>query len=206
MSQDATPDCCKVGRTITSYDLFDFNAELQRRRTTGSSLRGLAEFTNTRVVERALEEASVDLIGDPADIYETLTADEIRPSQRKGLESKLRQQDVDVEQLRSDFVSHQTIKTHLNECLEIDTSRASTVDFERERGTIEWSQARCEKVITQSIDRLQQANELQTGSLHITQTVRVTCADCNRTYKLNDLLEEQTCDCYDRARLGNNTD
>lgn len=201
MSQEVTPDCCKVGRTITEYDLFDFNNELQRRRTTGSSLRELAEFMNTRVVERALEDAAVDLVGNPSDIYETLTGDEVRPSRRKELESKLRQQDVAVDQLRSDFVSHQTIKTHLNDCLEIDTSRAATVDFERERGTIEWSQARCEKVITQSIERLQQADELRTGSLHITQTVRVTCADCNRTYKLNDLLEERTCDCHENARI-----
>lgn len=196
MNQEVTRDCCKVGRTISKYNLFDFNNELQRRKATGSSLRELADFMNTRVVEQALEDTTVELIGNPADIYETLTGEEIRPSQRKGLESKLRQQDISVEQLRSDFVSHQTMKIHLNKCLEIDTSRVATVDFERERGTIEWSQARCEKVITQSINRLKKADELQTGSLHITQTVRLTCTDCNRTYKINDLLEEKTCGCY----------
>ncbi|WP_338009452.1 rod-determining factor RdfA [Natronoglomus mannanivorans] len=196
MSQEPKPDCCKVGRTIAAYNLFEFNNELRRRKESGSSLRELAEFMNTRVVERALEDAGVDIVGDPDDIYEKLTDDDVRSSQRKELESKLQQQGVDIEQLQSDFVSHQTMKWHLNDCLDIDTSRAATIDFERERGTIEWSQARCEKVISQSLSRLQQANELQTGSLHITQTVRVTCTDCNRTYKINDLLAERTCECY----------
>ncbi|MFP8954865.1 rod-determining factor RdfA [Natrialbaceae archaeon A-arb3/5] len=196
MSQETASDCCKVGRTIAVYDLYDFNDELKRRKESGSSLRSLAEFMNTRVVERALEEAAVDIVGDPVDIYEKLTSDEVRSSQRKELESKLQQQGVDIEQLQSDFVSHQTMKWHLNDCLDIDTSRAASIDFNRERGTIEWSQARCENVISQSLSRLQQADELQTGSLHITQTVRVTCTDCNRTYKINDLLAERTCECY----------
>lgn len=190
-------DCCKVGKNISKYDLFEFNRELRQRKASGGSLRDLATFTNTRLLECALAAADAEIVGDSESIYQTLTDDDIRPSKRTELQSQLEQQGVNIDKIMDDFVSHQTVRDHLKECLDVDTSRQLTVEFDKERGTIEWARARSEKVIRRVLDRLRQAEKLQTGSLDVTHSVRVTCEDCGRSYRLRELLAARQCACHE---------
>jgi hypothetical protein len=195
MSQETNAACCKVGRAIDSYDLFEFDAELRTRRQRGGSLRDLATFANTRILERALTTADADVVGDPETLYHILTDDEIRQSRRTEVESKLETQGVDLDRLRRDFVSHTTMRQHLQGCLDIDTSRDQHVDPDAERGTIEWSRARSEQVIEESLSRLHNAGDLETGPLEVTHSVRVTCDVCGESYRLHELLDTGRCAC-----------
>lgn len=194
MTSESTTACCKVGRAIASYDLFEFDAELRRQRERGLSLRDLAAFTNTRMLERALADAGADVVGDPDSLYRALT-DAADTGTRVEVESTLDREGVDVEALRDAFVSHTTVKTHLNDCLDVATDRELSVDPEAERGTIEWARTRSERVIEESLSRLRRAGELDTGPLAVAGTVRVTCEDCGRSYRLHDLLDAGGCDC-----------
>lgn len=197
MERETETGCCKVGRNISKYDLFEFNRELRQRKSSGDSLRDLATFTNTRLLERALAAADAEVIGDSETIYRTLTSDDIRPSKRTELRSKLEQQRVNIDEITRDFVSHQTVRDHLKGCLDVDTSRQLTVDFEKEQGTVEWARARSEKVIRRVLDRLRQAEELHTGPLDVTHSVRVTCETCGRSYRLRELLAARQCACHE---------
>jgi len=187
--------CCKVGRVADRYDLFELDATLGRRHEAGDGLRDLADLVNRRILEDALTGADADIVGDADALYATITEDDVSAGRRAEVRAQLSNAGVDVLGMEDDFVSHQTIKTHLNDCLDIDTSRSSTLDRERASGTVEWARSRSEAVIERTMERLQANDELSTGSLSVTHTVRITCEDCGRTYRQDELLETGRCAC-----------
>lgn len=200
MKGETTTECCKVGRDIVKYELGEFNAKLRQRRSDGTSLRGLAEFMNIRILEKALSDVQFEVVSDAETIYQILRGDDVRTSRRVEIRSKLSQRGLNIEAIENDFVSHQTIRDHLKTCLEVDTGQQLHVEFEQERGTIEWARARSEKVIQRSLERLRQAEELDTGPLDITHSIRVVCEDCGESYRLRNLLERGRCECTSDQR------
>lgn len=188
-------DCCKVGWVADRYDLFELDAALGRRHEAGDGLRDLADLLNRRILEDALTGADADIVGDADALYATITGDDVSAGRRAEVRAQLSNAGVDVLGMEDDFVSHQTIKTHLNDCLDIDTSRSSPLDRERASGTVEWARSRSEAVIERTMERLQANGELSTGPLSVTHTVRITCEDCGRTYRQDELLETGRCAC-----------
>lgn len=189
------PACCKVGRSASRYGLGHLDEDLERRREEGESLRDLETFVNRRVLERALEDAGADTISDAAAIYGMLADDELGAGRHVELRQKLRRAGVDVPAVRSDFVSHQTVRDHLRNCLSIDTSVRAEVDRESARGTIEWARSRFLGITGRTLERLRTADELDVGELEVTDSVRVTCVDCGETYRLDDLVDRGRCSC-----------
>ncbi|KDS92185.1 hypothetical protein FK85_03110 [Halorubrum saccharovorum] len=194
MNQDTGP-CCKVSRIAQEYHISNLDQELIRRREHGDSLRELAVYLNKRILSKALNSAAREVIGDADSIYDVLHGDDVNRSRQVELRSKLQRNDVDVDEIESDFVSHQTVRNHLHDCREIDTSRDSTADIEGARKTIEWAQARSEGVIEQTLERLQSADEISERPTEVTQSVRVACTVCGSTYRIEDFLEQRGCDC-----------
>lgn len=194
MSQNTEP-CCKVSRVAQDYHIPDIDRKLEKRRDHGNSLRDLATYLNKEIFSEALGSAAREVIGDADSIYEVLYGDDVSRSRRAELRSKLLRNDVDIDSIESDFVSHQTVRNHLHDCREIDTSRESTVDIGGARKTIEWAQARSEGVIEQTLERLRSANEISEHPTEVTQSVRVGCTACGSTYRIEEFLEQRGCDC-----------
>ena len=187
--------CCKIGRECAEYDLSGLDEDLCRRRADGASLRDLQGFVNERVLERALADADADVVGDPENIYRLLRDEEVSSGRQAELRSRLQRAGIDIETVEKDFVSHQTVRDHLKECLDVDTSRRSCIDVERATRNINWAESRSKAVIKQTLDQLRNANQLATGDLEVTQTVRVTCTGCGETYRVADLLDRGGCEC-----------
>lgn len=109
----------KVGRLIRRYDLAEIGDELERRWTADAgermSLRELADYINRTLIEQALQQNATRTIdGEAANLYRLLAGDDVSSGQRIQAENRLEQNGVDVEQLRTDFVSRQAIHTYLN--------------------------------------------------------------------------------------------
>lgn len=187
--------CCKVGRDADRYDLLELDDTLRRRHDAGDGLRELASLVNRRILEDALTGADADIVGDADALYATITEEDVSAGRRAEVRAQLSNAGVDVLGMEDDFVSHQTIKTHLNDCLGVDTSRSTPLGRERATGTVEWARSRSEAVIERTIERLQTSDELATGSLDVTHTVRITCEDCGQTYRQEELLESGRCAC-----------
>ena len=194
MSEHDDP-CCKVTRIARAYRIRDVDTRLLQRREQGASLRELATFFNERVLSEALDRATQEVIGDAETIYAVLMDDDTDRARRAELRSKLARYDVDVDDVQQDFVSHQTVRNHLNGCREIDTGRESGLDLENGRKTIEWAQARSEGVIEQTIERLRNAGEVTDTRTEVIQSVRVACSACGRSYRIEKYLERGGCDC-----------
>jgi len=192
-----TEKCCKVGRVAAKRGLTRLDDELRRRRGAGASLRDLEGFLNERVLERALDEANEAVVGDPESLCRTLQSSDVDAGRKAELRANLERAGVDVDAVEDDFISHQTIRDHLRDCLDVDTSRETRIDRERGHTTISWAQSRSQAVIEQTLQQLRNAGELATGNLDVTQTARVTCTDCGATYRLDELLDSASCECGD---------
>jgi hypothetical protein len=198
--------CCKIGRDCAKYDLPGLNENLCRRRADGASLRDLREFVNERVLERALADADVEVVGDPENIHRLLGDEEVSAGRQAELRSRLQRAGVDIESVEKDFVSHQTVRAHLKDCLDVDTSRRSSIDTDRATRNVNWAKSRSKAVIERTLDQLRNAGHLSTDDLDVTQTVRVTCTGCGETYRVADLLDRGGCECGPSGRSERPTD
>lgn len=202
MSGPVAAQCpCKVGRAADDYGLPRLQDDIVRRREEeDASLRDLAGFVNERILERALADAGTDVAGDPQSVYEALAGDDAGPGRRTEVRRQLRRAGVPVETVESDFVSHQTVRDHLRDCLGMDTGRRATTDLDDAADLVGWARDRNEGIIDDTLARLRSAGTLETGRLDVTHSVRVTCEDCGATYRVTDLLERGACDCADADR------
>lgn len=194
--RDGSSTCsCKVGRTAEKYGLGGLDEDLVRAREADASLRDLEQVVNEAVLEAAIRSVDVEVIGSIESILTALTDEETSAGKRSEVRSRLASAGVDAESLESDFVSYQTVRTHLRDCLDIDTSGRGEFTVDDARGTIEWSRTRNVAVIERTLERLRGHGELAAGPLEVSDLVRVTCAGCGSSYPIEDLLARGGCEC-----------
>jgi len=196
MNEDGGEPCCKITRVAQEYHIRDVDEKLLQQRERGASLRELAIFFNKQILSKALDRATQEVVGDAETIYEVLVDDDTDRARQAELQSKLTRYNVDIDDAQQDFISHQTVQNHLNDCRELNTARESTLDLEGGRKTIEWAQARSEGVIEQTIERLRNAGEVADTQTEVTQSVRVACSACGQSYRIEKFLEQGGCGCH----------
>lgn len=190
------PVCsCKVGRAAAQYGLDRLDQRLLDRRDDGASLRRLETVVNEAILAASLRDADADVIGTPSSIYETLTDDDASAGQRTELEGRLSQAGVDVDALHSDFVSYQTVRTHLRECLDVETNRQSQLSLADAQRTIEWARSRSEGIVERTIERLDGAEGFHAGDVDVNHVVRVSCPDCGASHPIEAFLDRGGCHC-----------
>jgi len=186
---------CKVGRTAETYGLDDIDDLLRERRAEGASLRRLETVVNEAVLRAALRDTDTDVFRDAAAIYRNLTDDDVSAGVRTETEAWLSRIGVSPDELTGDFVSYQTVRTHLRECLDVDTTRDTTLSVADAEGTIEWARSRSEGIIGRTIERLADTDGFESGTVAVTHVVRVSCSDCGASYPVERFLDRNGCDC-----------
>lgn len=187
---------CKVDRVSREYGLDEIDEVLKDRQADGTSLRDLETQYNQRILESALEEAGVDVLqGEVENLYQLLTGDDVSAGMRVEARSRLDRHDIDPKTIRDDFVSYQTIRTHLRECLEVDTKRESTVTPMGAKNTVFKLISRTESVTKRTIERLRSSGHLQVGTVDVTLSLRIACTDCGEEYTFSRLVERGRCSC-----------
>lgn len=186
---------CKLGRNVRAYGLGNFDETIRRRRREGASLRDLESVINKAILRAVVEDVDGTVIGDVDHIYETLVGDDASAGERTETKEQLARTGADVDALLEDFVSYQTVRTHLNECLDIDTGRRRQLSIEDARGTIEWARSRSEGIVDRTMDRLRRDEQFSVGSIDVSHDVRVSCTDCGGSYPVEEFLDRGGCDC-----------
>ena len=191
----------KVGRVIRKYELDGFGEELEERwlgdgheRT---SLRDLADLFNQRVLQRAMTDAGMDpLSGEVENTYALLTGDDVTEGTRTQARNRLARADLDVDELESDFVSHQAIHTYLRKYRGAERGEVSNEErLEKTVETVRRLESRTVAVVENSLDTLRNAGAVAVGEFDVLIDVRVFCSDCGRQYDVVDLLDRGGCDC-----------
>lgn len=190
---------CKLDRIAEEYGLTSIDNELRNAKANGASLRDLETLVNHRLLKQAFIDAGNPLLpGEVETIYTLLTDSEVSKGTEIQLQNRLETEGIEAESIVADFVSYQTVRTHLKECLDVDTGRQQAVSIDSERKTMFGILGRTEQIIQDSVDRLAAADELDTGSLSVSVTARVSCENCAHSYSLDELLAEESCACGNR--------
>lgn len=194
MTTDGADGCpCKIGNAVDTYRLGDLPAELERHHDEGASLRELADEVNVRIVEAAIDATAADVAGDAASVYAAL---EDGPAERRvAVEEQFTGVGIDVDDLRSDFVSYGTVRRHFKNCVGRDTGREGVDSVEEARHVLDHARDRCERVIEQTLNRLRRIGIVAAGPLSVRTSVRITCTNCERSYSVTDFLNRRQCHC-----------
>ncbi len=201
-SQPADELCgCKVGRISFEYGLDNLDDDLVASWTgTGDeqySTRELATQVNQRVLESALESAGVTLKdGEIENTYRLLTDDDVTSGTRVQTRNELERDGVPIDDVESDFISHQTVYKHLTKCL--GASLAEPDDTERiERGSKKLGalQNRTAAVTEDTIAQLVRNDTIKLGEFDVLVSVTVTCQECQEQYTVRELFNERACGC-----------
>jgi hypothetical protein len=200
MTEDSDPTRSKVGRLIETNGLSDVGQELEDRWLgngyESQSLRSLADWFNERLLAAKLQDAGENPIdGEVANLYRLLTDDDVTAGMRVDAEATLEQRGVDLENLRSEFVSHQAVYTYLTEFRDVSKGRSSGDRIESVRTTIQRLQSRLIAVIENNLGQLRDGGKLVLGEFNVLVDVQVLCEDCGASYPVTELLDRGGCDC-----------
>lgn len=197
MKQAGSSNCgCKLGRNSAKYGVANLTSTVRHRREEdGLSLRDLADFVNTRFLGAALADTDADIAGDAVSVYETLTGEEVSPERRQSLRNRLVDLGISLGELEEDFVSYQTVRYHLQNCLGTDTGRDGITSVSEGRAVIASTLERDREIVTQSLRRLQRVGGLRDTEIQVRLAPRVSCHECGESYGLEEFLDTGGCDC-----------
>ena len=188
---------CKIDRVCEKRNLARVDEQLlERHENSGESLRDLEEYFNRRVLESALRDANVELVdGDTEHTFRLLTADAVSSGTEIEVRERLRRDGVDPDVVTDDFVSYQTIRTHLRDCLDRDTSNGSDLTPTDAKNTVLKLLSRTEIITERTLDRLRSAGNLTVGDADVTLSLRVACTECGEEYPFSRLIDRGGCEC-----------
>jgi hypothetical protein len=187
----------KVDRVIGRYDLTGLGDTLEERwtRETGrSSLRELAAYFNRRVLRSALEEQGVRPLDSEIENYcQLLTDADAQAGDREQVRRRLQRHGVDVKQLQTDFVSHQTVHTYLRDHRDAsrDSERSPADQRRAVRERINRLRGRTEAVVTESLQGLARNDELSLDKFDTIVDVRVVDTTTGETFDVEQLLNDE---------------
>lgn len=187
---------CKVDEVAGRRGLERVDDRLCERWRGGESLRDLETAFNEWVLRSAMEAAGMEALdGEASNLYRLLTAEGVSPGERVDAEARLARHDVDPSAVRDDFVSYQTVRTHLNRCLGVDTARDAALTVDDARNTVLKLVSRTEAVAERTVDRLADGGALDAGAPSVTVSLRVACSACDDEYTFTRFLERGGCSC-----------
>lgn len=200
MPPDSDPTQYKVGRLIDKYDLDGLGRELEDRWLgrgyESQSLRSLADWFNRYILEVKFNRAGEPpMDGEVDNIYRLLTDDEVTSGMRLDAETALEEKDIDPENTRKEFVSHQSVYVYLTDLRGASKQHSSEDRIGSARDTIQRLQSRLIAVIENHLEQLRNAGELTIGEFTVLIDVQILCEDCGSSYSLTDLFDRGGCDC-----------
>lgn len=190
----------KVEKLIDEHDLDGIGDRLERRWTaTGDerkSLRDLADEFNRELLHATINDAEMQpLDGDIENVYRLLTADSVSAANRTRAERRLDREDVDVDQLRQEFVTYQAIRTYLKDHRGVSYSGETKDRTESEKEHIQRLRGRVRAVADSKLTQLRRNGDIEFGSVRTLVEVNVLCEDCGTQYDIETLLDKGGCDC-----------
>lgn len=190
----------KVARILNDYNISDVGDELVVRWTAEDnrmSLRDLADYFNRQLLESQLDQQRVDMLpGEIENMYNLLTDEDVTSGTRIQVENRLSEHDVDVEDLRSDFVSRQAIHTYLTKHRQETYEEPDTDEIvERRLEELQRLRSRQRAVTEQTLSTLRNRDRLDLGEFQVLSSVQIQCTDCGRQFDLTTLLDRGGCNC-----------
>ncbi|MFC7139048.1 rod-determining factor RdfA [Halosimplex aquaticum] len=199
-SDDSGATRSKVARVIDAYDLDGMGDRLVERWTGAdgerASLRDLADEFNREVLRTAMREVGRSPMERVVEqTYETLTASDVSEGRKAEVRNQLTRDGVDVDALRGDFVSHQSVHTYLTSVREVTAPSSDSDPVETDVGTIQRLLGRTATVAEDTLERHRDAERVVLGDFDVFLDLRVLCHRCGSDRDVVTLLENGGCAC-----------
>jgi hypothetical protein len=190
----------KVGRLIEDHDLTGLGETLERRwlgeGTEQQSLRDLAEFFNKELLAAVMYEAGVNTIeGELDNLYRLLTDDDVSSGNRTQARNRLKRNDIDVEELEREFVTHQAVHTYLTEFRGVSRDDRGHRSLEADERTLTKLRNRTATVTESVVEQRSNRGDISLDEFDVLVDVRILCRDCGSQYTVGELFEQGGCDC-----------
>ncbi|SEP85206.1 rod-determining factor RdfA [Natrinema salaciae] len=191
----------KVERVMDEYDLEEWGERLEAEwtgeGTERTSLRDLATAFNQAVLGAAVREAEGTVLDtDVESLYRTLTDDDVSRSDTVRKRRELERSGVDIDEVRSNFVTHQTIYTYLTNVRDASLPEEDAEDrVERKKETVQRLAGRTQVITESTLDELRNADEITDREYEVFVDVRAICGNCGADYPIAELLDQGGCDC-----------
>ncbi|MFC6722725.1 rod-determining factor RdfA [Halobacteriaceae archaeon SHR40] len=191
---------CKVGTVADSCGFPEIHDRLAAQWTDDDhSVRDLTEQFNRRLVRAGFEQADrIPIDGEIENLYRVLTDDDVDAGTRTQARERLRQDGVPIEEIESQFVSHQTVYRHLRNCLGVsrdDETETATECIDSWRDRIDALRARTAAVTDRGVSQLASQDAIDGEAFDVLVDITVICDDCGQFYDLDELFEGRGCDC-----------
>lgn len=204
-AERTAPRQTKVTKLLEKYAMDGFGDELERRWTgqdgERDSLRTLADVFNERLLDRVMTDAGMDpLDGEVENIYRLLTDDDVSSGTQTETETRLRQEGIDVDELRGEFVTYQAIRTYLKEVRDASHEQDTVASTEKTQSNFDRLIGRTTAVVEKNLAQLRRNGSLVLGKFRVQTTVTVYCEDCETQFEATALLKRGHCNCADENR------
>lgn len=126
--------------------------------------------------------------------------DDLSESRTIEIRRDLQREGVDVDELESALISHQTLHRHFTDCLDAskDGSIGPTEKLDTARDTVFSLQERTHQVIESTISDLRDAGLIDVGEPEVIINIQVVCENCGRSMDFESTLSDG-CDCTTTA-------
>lgn len=191
-------DCdCKVGRVSAKYELHDVNSQLVEKWQSGTSIRRLTKSLNKKIIESELTAANVSqLKWSQTPVYKALHTNQLSDAEEIEIRRELDRAGVEVNNLASDLMSHQTLYRHVTQCLGESKDDSPTPQERRSnaKNTVYGLQHRTEIVTRSNLETLESAGITNLGDFEVLVDLQVVCGDCGRSMSFDQAITEG-CNC-----------
>ena len=187
---------CKVCRVLDERNMKQYEDKLvDQWQTDGPDRKGyrqLAEWLNVTMLRREMDRAGLSTLGrEAASKYERL--EEAAPSVAEEVATDLAAAGIDVDRLRTDFVSYGVVRTHLRDCLDLEYSVESG-DWEAD--AIEMARDYATEKVAAAAQSLHNKGELDAGALAVNVDVGLECESCHATVPADRAIRRgYICEC-----------
>jgi hypothetical protein len=190
----------KVARLINTYELGDIGAEMERLWTADSenrkSLRELATLFNQRLLKTAMAAEGLETLdGEVENIYRLLSDNEVREADRMRTRRRLEREGLDVDELTSDFVTYQAIRSYLKDTRGAEYTPNDRDPLERESENFQKIRGRTVSITEGKLEQLRRGDHLDLGTFRTFVEISVVCEDCGTRYEVAELLDRRRCEC-----------
>jgi len=190
----------KPVRVMEQYGLKHLADALEERWTREENrytIRELAGWFNTRLVEKRMRDVGMDpLEGEAENVYRLLSDPDVPEYKQQKAVQKLEGNGIDVAALHTDFVSYSSIYGLLTEEREVefeDNSTETRVDRSRER--LRRLRERSANVTHKTMDTLANAGEIPEPPPEIHVSFRVECPFCGLHRPADEYIKQGGCRC-----------
>jgi hypothetical protein len=189
----------KVARLLDKYGLDGLGDELEQSWTADNdrrSLRELADYFNQQLLEHRLDQVNKQVLdGESSNIYRLLTADEVSSAEQTRVERQLKRDGIDIDNLTSEFVTYQAVRTYLKEERGAEYEPDRKDPAEREKKNIGQLRGRTAAVTEDKLAQLRKNEDISLGNFSTLVDIRVVCEDCSTQRTVSELLSSGGCEC-----------